>query len=324
MKLSEIRQIMQTLEIAPGDLDPKNHNHYLKMLGFEPGTIYQELEMESRYVDTHLDVSYDNANVHLHSHSFFEFLYCCNNCNAEYLIGTKRYRLQKGDILLIPPGISHRPLLPDHMTQPYKRYVLWINAEFFYDLLKQFPDDRLYTQTGVNLIRTAGTAWESLGALFQLGVQESEKRKIGWEAFVAANTIQLVIQFRRAILDNTTKPMKAEKPELLDSILAYIEEHLADKITLADVAKYFWVSQSTISQTFRNKLGVSFYRCVTQRRLIAAKTLILEGQALENVSEQVGFSDYSTFYRAFRQEYGVSPRQFRRLQEPSDKGSLHD
>ena len=86
------------------------------------------------------------------------------------------------------------------------------------------------------------------------------------------------------------------------------------KISLADVSQQFFVSQSTITQTFRNKMGVSFYRCVTQRRLIAAKRIIEKGLAMDRISEQVGFQDYSSFYRAFKQEYGISPRQYRMLQ----------
>lgn len=50
-------------------------------------------------------------------------------------------------------------------------------------------------------------------------------------------------------------------------------------------------------------------------RLIAAKALIQEGALLETVGQDVGFADYSTFYRAFKKEYGISPRQYRRLQE---------
>ena len=60
-------------------------------------------------------------------------------------------------------------------------------------------------------------------------------------------------------------------------------------------------------------MGVSFYRCVTQRRLIAAKTHIWDGEPLDLVSQKVGFSDYSTFYRAFKREYGVSPREIIQL-----------
>ncbi|MCC8075192.1 MAG: AraC family transcriptional regulator [Clostridiales bacterium] len=98
----------------------------------------------------------------------------------------------------------------------------------------------------------------------------------------------------------------------------YAETHLAEKITLEGAAQSLLVSQSALQQTFRDKLGVSFYRFVTQRRLIAAKNLILEGQPLTSVGEQVGFSDYSTFYRAFQKEYGVSPSQFRKRNRPAN------
>ena len=93
--------------------------------------------------------------------------------------------------------------------------------------------------------------------------------------------------------------------------MAYIEQHLSEKISLNDVSRHFYVSESTISQLFRKKMGVSFYRCVTQRRLISAKNLILQDVLLEDVALQTGFSDYSTFYRAFRGEFGISPRQYR-------------
>ena len=64
----------------------------------------------------------------------------------------------------------------------------------------------------------------------------------------------------------------------------------------------------------KQKLGISFYRYVTQRRLIEAKTLIEKEIALEDVALQVGFEDYSGFYRAVKKEYGISPRQYRQLQ----------
>ena len=118
----------------------------------------------------------------------------------------------------------------------------------------------------------------------------------------------------RALQDNGGMTLGAEKPELLDEVVNYIEANLAEKITLSDAAKRFWVSESTISQTFRQKMDVSFHHFITQRRLIAAKSMILEGMSMDEVSARVGFADYSTFYRAFKQEYGISPRQYRKMQ----------
>ena len=161
------------------------------------------------------------------------------------------------------------------------------------------------------MLRTGGTKWESLVALFRLGVDEAEARKDGWEAAIIGNTITLLTQIKRATADRAAHTLEAEKPELLDRIMAFVETHYMGSISIGDVAKEFFVSSSTVSHLFKQKLGISFYRFVTQRRLITAKTLIEDGTLLESVAIQIGFRDYSSFYRAFKQEYGISPRQYR-------------
>ena len=294
--------------------DPHALQYLLQKLGVPCSNLYQELEMDSVYADTHADVSYSNANLQFHSHAFYELICCRNNCGAEYLVGTERYKLQKGDIIIVPPGVSHRPLIPEVLTEPYKRDVLWVSMEFLKTLMQTFPDKDVFQSSGTRLIRTAGSKWAYLTDMIHRGVRESEQRKLGWELAVASNTAMLLVHFRRAILDKNANTMKAEKKEMMDKVLDHIEKHYREKLTLAEVAHKFYVSESTISQTFRKKMGVSFYRWVTQRRLIAAKTLIEEGRAMEQVAELVGFSDYSSFFRAFKQEYGISPRQYRKIQ----------
>ncbi len=314
MKMEEVGKMNAELGKFYTQGGEKGVQEHLKDIGFEPGRFYQELEMTSRYAETHQDYSMSNSQVSLHSHTFYEILCCQNTCDVEYLVGPERYRLQKGDIVIIPPGVSHRPLLPEHMTEAYRRDVLWLSQEFASSMIHLLPQPQM--------IRTAGTQWEFLCDMFRGGVREYEQQRLGWEEAVLGNSIQILVYIRRALEEHSAAPMKVEQPELLDRVLAYVEEHLAQKITLADVAKHFWVSQSTITQTFRNKMGVSFYRCVTQRRLIAAKSLILQGLPLEQVNEKVGFTDYSTFYRAFKQEFGISPRQYRKLQEnPEHSGT---
>lgn len=316
MKLSEIQQLTQVVPDLEGAQLQQWLQEHLVSIGLDPNALYQELEMSSRYVDTHRDTSYSDAHMLLHSHVFYELLFCCNNCNAEYLVGTQRYRLQKGDIVFIPPGVSHRPLLPAHMDAPYQRYVLWLSPEFMEQYARLFSYTFTEKQHHANLLRTGGTKWEFLGELFRAGVQESEQMADGWQAAVIGNTITLLTQIKRATDENTTRKMKAEKPELLDRIMAFVEENYAAPFTIDILAKRFFVSSSTVSHLFKQRLGVSFYSFVTQRRLIAAKTLIEKGLPLEEVATQTGFSDYSGFYRAFKRQYGISPRQYRVLQKP--------
>ena len=280
--------------------------------GIDFQNFYQELEMSDPFVETHRDVSFSNAQLSLHSHTFYELLYCCNDCGAEYLVGADRYRLQKGDIVFVPPGISHRPLLTEAMSEPYERYVLWISKEFVELFVKNFADEEKQIPYGT-LLRTGGTKWELLGGYFRRGVWETENQAAGWRTAVIGNTISLLTLMGRSIQERTAPVLKAEKPDLLDEVLAYIELHLNEKITLEETAKHFYVSVSTITQLFRQKMSTSFYRCVTQQRLIAAKARIGQGERLEDVSHAVGFTDYSSFYRAFKKEFGITPRQYAQL-----------
>ncbi len=315
MKLDDLRKLSAHIARNDGVANEDLLLQHLLQLGFDPDNLYQELEMSSPYVQAHRDISYSNANVQLHSHTFYEVLFCRNTCGAEYLVGSERYRLQKGDIVFVPPGVSHRPLLPESIPEPYIRDILWFSPEFVNLMERTFPNQHNPEKHYPSLLRTAGTRWEDLGQQLHTAVEESEQQRPGWDTLVMGLAMTFMTQLKRAFQEGYAQPMKAEAPGLLDKAMAYIEANLTRKITLEDIARHLYVSKSTITQTFRNKMGVSVYRCVTQRRLIAAKARIEQGEALEDVGRQVGFSDYSGFYRAFRQEYGISPRQYKLMQK---------
>jgi len=320
MKLEDLQKLAVQLGQLPMSEDRTDLPALAEQLGLS-GNLYQELEMSHPFAQVHRDTSHSNSMLQLHSHIFYEVLCCRNSCSAEYLVGSERYRLQKGDIIFIPPGVSHRPLLPENMDDPYVRDVLWISEDFVQGLHRMFSTSEIRRRNQGNLLRTAGTKWEYLGDILHSAVKEAEHRLPGWDIIVTGSAMSFMTHLKRAFQDEETVPAAAEEPNLLDQVMAYIEKNLPYKITLADTAQHFFVSESTISQTFRKKMGVSFYRCVTQRRLIAAKRLIPDAKSLEQVAEQTGFSDYSVFYRAFRQEYGISPRQYRTLQETARRSA---
>ena len=315
MKLAALQELAQTMPDFSGPEMVQWVQTRLRSMGMDPNAIYQELEMSSRFVDTHRDTGYANSQPQLHSHTFYELIFCCNSCGAEYLVGSERYRLREGDIIFIPPGVSHRPLLPEDMTQPYSRYVLWLSREFMEYYAALFSCPFTEKQARANMLRTGGTRWEHLGDLFRRGVLEAEQRADGWEAAVIGNTMTLLTQIKRATNDRAAKALPAEKPELLDRITAFVEANYAQPITIGELSRQFYVSSSTVSHLFKQKLGVSFYRYVSQRRLIAAKTLIGKGEDLKSVALQTGFRGYSGFYRVFKQEFGISPRQYRAIAE---------
>lgn len=317
MKLDEIKLI--------NDLyteNPTNFQEALSQNGIDLSAIYQELEMSSRFVDTHMDISTGNIPVNLHSHNYYEMVYVLSNSGTQYLVGTKRYLLQRGDIILVPPGIGHKPLFPSELAEPYRRIIIWFSTEFIDGIKSLLPYDTMQQAGRVFLLRTNSSRWDNIGKHFHIGLKEAHEKKEGWQVALYGNTMQLLTLFWRAMDEPENRPPKTEKPELLDNVVSYIEAHLHEKISLTDTANRFFVSESTIGQTFQKKMHVSFYHYVTQRRLIAAKSMILEEPKLELLGEKVGFSDYSTFYRAFKKEFGISPREYRNLIAESQQSLL--
>ena len=312
MKINQIHELAAVLLRSNAPENIAYVKKKLQEMGLTLTDLFQQLEMLSGSVDAFRDEGHADISSPVHSHPFWEIVYCQSNCGAEYLIGTICYQLQRGDIILIPPGVSHASLRQKDAAEPYRGYVLWVSADCINSLQESFSFLLSSQHKGV-LLRTSGTVWEGLVSLFQATVGEVERHESGWDAVVMGNTIVLLTQITRAIADLTASPQSIEKPELLEQILAYIEGYLSEKLTLEDVANRFWVSQSTVAHLFTKKMGISFYKYVMQRRLTEAKNLIMENMRIEKVCTQVGFNDYSAFYRAFRKEYGMSPQQFRRI-----------
>jgi AraC-like DNA-binding protein len=106
----------------------------------------------------------------------------------------------------------------------------------------------------------------------------------------------------------------AEPRENTDSavfrILEYINEHYQEDLSLDDLANRFFISKYHLSREFNRIVGTSVYRYIIQKRLIMARQMMAAGTSTSEVSQLCGFGDYSNFYRAFTNEYQISPRKY--------------
>ena len=286
---------------------------YLAQEGIAIGNLYQELEMSSSLVSFHRDITYGRQSISLHSHSFYEIMLCRSSDRVEYLVGANRYRLSAGDLILVAPGVSHKPILPDDMQYAYERDILWVSADLVERICELFPNSVLTGVEGFSLLRTKGTEWSYIGDYFGDGLREFEEMPMGYEESGTATAMLILTHICRAAKSGEVHHSQAEQPTLLTSFIEYIENNLSEPLTLDGIAAHFYISRSAVSKFFREEMDTSFHRFLTQRRLILAKQLISEGEGMERVAQLCGFTDYSVFYKAFKKEYGLSPREFAKL-----------
>ena len=93
-------------------------------------------------------------------------------------------------------------------------------------------------------------------------------------------------------------------------MLRYINENFNNEISLDSLSEHFFVSKYHLSREFKRLVGTSVYRYIIQKRLIMAKQKMIAGLSPTDVYCNCGFGDYANFYRAFRAEYGTTPRQY--------------
>lgn len=94
----------------------------------------------------------------------------------------------------------------------------------------------------------------------------------------------------------------------LSQCIAFIDEHFTENITVSDLAKKYFVSKSFLFTEFKKTFGISIHKYITQRRMIYAKSLLDKGNKPTDVYSACGYSDYSTFYKAYNKRFGQSPR----------------
>jgi len=98
----------------------------------------------------------------------------------------------------------------------------------------------------------------------------------------------------------------------LGRVLAYVEEHLAEDISVADLANVACLSIFHFTRVFAATMGMPPHRYVSQRRLESAKAMIAAGHAsLAEIAHSCLFSSQSSFTRAFGRATGMTPAEYR-------------
>ena len=108
---------------------------------------------------------------------------------------------------------------------------------------------------------------------------------------------------------------ESEKQEerVITGITRYLQEHLAEEVSLTVLSEEFHLNPQYISQLFKNEIGVGFLSYLTNIRMEKAKKLLVSTSiSVAEIAGQVGYGDYRIFTKAFKKAEGITPSQYRR------------
>lgn len=251
--------------------------------------------------------------VALHHHDFYE-LYFFLSGNVRYNVESRSYLLNAGDILLINPLELHQPIFGKEQRS-YERIVLWINKSFLESLSPPENDLTACFDTTApghtNLLRPESAMRQVLIYELEQLMLETESQEYCSEYFGVSYLVQILIQLnRQAKQQNKEAEAKVASDSVVYMVLNYINTHYSEDLTLDFLANQFFISKYHLSREFGRLVGTSVHRYIVQKRLIMAKQMMQEGKPSSEVYQHCGFGDYSNFYRAFKAEYQISPREF--------------
>ncbi len=254
--------------------------------------------------------------VQMHNHGFYELLYIEEGEFASF-VDNRLYVLHKGDFLLIDRDRLHHYQFVEKKHEKSKRLLLWITREYLQSLSGPGVDlTACFSQKGAPAYHFPGNQAQRLaGFLYWMkesisaeNADEEEKRLLEktWLTlfFVTLNRLCRQSVFQFSMEESRSNPMTKQ-------VFDYIDAHIAEPITVDDLASATSLSKYYFLRSFKAVTGMTVHDFVLKKRLMQACRFISDGRPISEVWQSCGFSDYSAFFRNFKKSYGMSPREFK-------------
>ena len=257
---------------------------------------------EELYSHHSLDQQPDPQNFSMHAHEWMEIFYFISG-RGSYLVEGNLYPLEPHDVFIMRSAETHTLLIDPDV--PYERIAIHFSPTLLAELdpeqklLRPFFDRPLGQRNRYTL------ADDPQGHLRAAFAGYSFHRVPDVRLNLMARLLLFLTSLDGLYEEQTHTPAQG----LQSQLVAYVNEHLFQDISVQSVADAFYRSRSQISRIFHQATGSSLWEYVTIKRLLAARAMIQRGESANAACTACGFSEYSSFYRAYRAHFGHSPKE---------------
>ena len=257
------------------------------------------------YSDTHFHT------VDVHSHDYYEFYFPMEG-DIEMEIRGKRYPMTPSNVILIPPGVAHRAIV--HSAASYRRFVFWVSKPYVEKLMAESIEYGYILQRAVRgeqyIYSFSGDAMIEMHQLLLRILEEIHSSSYARDSYIAVLIQQLLLDINRGAYAETHVDTSERETDLLERLLAYVDAHLDEDLSLDQIAEDLYVSKYYVSHVVKQQLGLSLHQYILQKRLRQCALELAQGKPVTKVYLSHGFQDYSSFFRAFKKLYSLSPKEY--------------
>lgn len=228
-----------------------------------------------------------------HNHLNFEILLFIEG-EVEYIIENRKYILKPFDVLFIKPGEHH--FLKFLSKKRYERMVIRFPDYFIPKIietsLKNKPalynikDSRLFEHFHRFDDYAACFSGEKLNILFMSSLNQ---------LLISLNEFSANIE-QPTVMDET-----------IEQILFYINDHISSPISINEICSAYYISKTKLYRMFYENMNLPIAQYIKNKKILLAYNLIKNGKKPTQVAEDLGFSEYSTFYRTYLRIVGSPP-----------------
>lgn len=251
--------------------------------------------------------------MNTHFHDCYEIYYSISG-GKQFFIHDKPYDVNPGDAFFIDKNEKH--YLSKIVSDLHERILIFIHPEFIKKYSTEHTD-----------LQYCFSSWDRESShRITLSDEEQKQfiyfihrlsfaRNFGQDVLDMTTFLELVVFLNRIYFQNSHP--KAEVVEAsgkhhdkIYSILSYINQNLAEDLSINCLAERFFISPSYLSVIFKKETGTTINKYVTAQRVAAAKVRLEEGYSVTETIELCGFRDYSNFFKIFAKSVGISPKKY--------------
>lgn len=244
--------------------------------------------------------------------------------NPEYRISGIKYNCVPGDILTMSTDESFEIINKDRDN--IRALALYIEREYLYahntyktDLLSIFEGENSKNNHLLKLCKEKNSNIKTLleQIIYVMGTVD-----FGCDILSSSLIMQLVVLLNRYNNERINKELRLMQDQVVQDMIVYIKNNINKDLSIDTLASKVFLSKYYLMRRFKSDQGQSIHSYIIKERLSYARELIKKGMLLNDVCLECGYHNYSSFVRAFKKNYGLSPKHYQPKAEEQCSSSM--